>query len=800
MSIFARRRHPGRTTSGTLLLSGRMWRRCAIVLVCCFLGVAGAWRLASAQGVGAVDGVIVGPAGNPVAGAAVTLEGGGLRLATASGRDGRFAFPALPVGRYLLEARAGRLRAIEALEVTEGTVSVAVRLLPTVSQVRAQIVPVTAGSGTDVAFDRTTLERMPSQGSLQATLALLPAAAAGANGVVHINGDHGDIAYVIDGVSFPQALNREIGSEIDPADIAFMDVLEGAYPARYGGRFAAVVDISTLAEGGAPGFRGALARGSFDTTDTELGYHAPLGDGNLTVHLHANATVRALDPPDFVTVHDQGASASQYLGFEGGHGRNAVTVAFIHALQTFQVPNDVTNGEPATTDDTETQDDAFLAVQAHHALRGDGALSYGLGFKQSRVYDGGDPSNDFIYGEALNLAAGGAPQDCANGVVSACAFSLTADRRSRDLSFDVGARVASAAHIVRWGAVYDLTTVAKHYAVTLQPGNFLAPILTPSTPNAAVTVSDDAPNVAHVESAYLQDTWTLSRIWRLEYGVRADAFQIFSTQFDRGFSQVSPRLKLTRLYGPHADGYFYVGRFFTPFSFENVSPTAARLLNLPLQPTVAQFDLKPERDTDIEIGGHLPVGSGELGLRVMQKLATDLIDDTQVGVTALHQDINYARGDISVQSAVYQRMLPHDGRLFMTVSHVRAENKGCETQLLAPCFGSPTDWTPADHDQRWEGVIGGVIGDRRGDWTSATLSYGSGLSSAFCRPVTDDCKVPPHTVLDLERGIALGHDVALVVRMSNLLNDRYYITYENAQGNHVAPGRAIDVRLVFGRR
>jgi hypothetical protein len=42
-------------------------------------------------------------------------------------------------------------------------------------------------------------------------------------------------------------------------------------------------------------------------------------------------------------------------------------------------------------------------------------------------------------------------------------------------------------------------------------------------------------------------------------------------------------------------------------------------------------------------GGHPPLGTGNLGVRIMQKDATDLIDDTQVGVTALHQDVTYQR-------------------------------------------------------------------------------------------------------------------------------------------------------------
>jgi hypothetical protein len=66
----------------------------------------------------------------------------------------------------------------------------------------------------------------------------------------------------------------------------------------------------------------------------------------------------------------------------------------------------------------------------------------------------------------------------------------------------------------------------------------------------------------------------------------------------------------------------YIGRFFEPFSLENVSPQAAHLLNLPLEPTLAQFDLKPERDTQLELGGHLPLGLATWGFESGRKTRT----------------------------------------------------------------------------------------------------------------------------------------------------------------------------------
>jgi len=200
----------------------------------------------------------------------------------------------------------------------------------------------------------------------------------------------------------------------------------------------------------------------------------------------------------------------------------------------------------------------------------------------------------------------------------------------------------------------------------------------------------------------------------------------------------------------------------------------------------------------MEFGGHLPAGEGELGFRVWQKNANDLIDDTQVGVTALHQDINYAAGRLSAETLDYVLPVPRGGRIYANVNHTVSLNEGCETQLLAPCFGQSTGFTPADHEQHWSITDGFLFNDRHGGWFSGDMEYGSGLSSAFCSPATDDCKETPHITLAVEKGIEVGKNVALTARIRNLLNDRYYVTLLNAQGNHFALPRTFDLGLKFG--
>ncbi len=732
-----------------------------------------------------LSGTVTDDAGAPLASVSVALTGNNLALRTKSDARGHFAFAGLDPGVYVLQAHGPRGSGALRVDLSSEGSSVSLRLLKTIGSTRGITAPPVRGSGTDLTLNGGYLARMPAGGDLSGILLQLPGAARGANGVVHINGDHGDINYIVDGVPVPQELNREAGSEFDPTDISFVDVMQGAYPAQYGDRFASVVNITTRS-GSAAG-RGtdlSILGGSYGHADFSAGYHGAIGHGALDANFRAERGDRFLDPPNEDSPHNQASNVNEFLRYTIPAGNDFTTFTLSHAHRTYQIPVDVDGGAPPSTDDNETQDDLFMVLQRHHVTAGNSSVEYGVSYKRSQIRDFGDQANDFIYGEALNLANDGTPKDCAEGTVSACAFSLFADRTAQDVSANIDGDIVSPEHDVRYGASYDRTSVAKFYDITLQPNNFIA--------ETAAEVTDAAPNLGDTESAYIQDSWRIGRSWEFDGGVRADRFRIRSTQFDETFGMYSPRLKLTRRFSPRSNAYVYYGRFFTPFSFENVSPAAAQQLNAPLQPKVARFDLKPQRDSVYEIGGHLPMGSGLLGLRVMQKNAADLIDDTQVGVTALHQDINYAEGRISTQSAYYQQPLANGGRFYAALTHTRSVNKGCETQLLAPCFGAPTDWMPADHDQRWDATSGAVINDPHGrGWFTVDGEYGSGLSSSYCRPVSSECKVPPHLTFDAERGMAIG-DVIFTIRVINILNDRYRVTYLNAQGNHYAPPRRVE--------
>jgi hypothetical protein len=770
-----------------------------------------------------VDGVVVDQTGHPVPGATVRISGQNITLSSTTDATGHFGFTTLTVGTYRLTVSKGGMQTSESIDVSSAGVTLRISLtaLTTIGRVVTSN-RATQKSGTDVTIDATQLAHLPTGSSLPTILTQLPSAAQGSNGQVHVNGDHNGLNYYLDGVQVPADLNRVLGTEIDPSDIGYLDVLEGAYPAQYGDKFAAVLNIGTKAYAGPAGYVFSAAGGSYNTYESSLSVHTPVGagGGSLSIAAFGSRNSWGLDPPVGDPVHNGSSDANAFLRLSlPVAGGDTLNFDAVHSLQSFQIPPDTANRVPPETDDDEFQSDTFVALQYRHAIGENGSLQFGPSLKVSNILDANDRADD--------LAAGGAPPppggiNCVD--FTDCVFSVYANRTARDYRFNADYALKSAHHTIRAGALYDATSILKNYVITLQP-------FSAKNPTGAFTAIDTAPNTAHQQEAYLQDSWAIGNKYLLDYGLRMDAFQIFSTNFDQGFSQFSPRIKLTRFFGPRLSVYVYYGRLFVPFSFENVNPVTAAALYYAPPPDA--FDLRPQRDSLYEIGAHAPLGPADLGIRIMHNVSTNWLDDTQVGATNLHQDINFPIGRVDAQSLYVQENLRGGGRAYASVTHSIALNSVvCETNLLQNCTlggylsGTGNALIPyyvspggglvqADHDQHWDANAGWLVYDTHGGWFSINGEYGSGLSlgdagviSAGPPPyayaadpdcITNDavnCKVPPHIVINVEKGVSVGPHVNLALSVLNVFQDRYAITIDSSlQGTHFARPRTILLRF-----
>ncbi|HTA55398.1 MAG TPA: carboxypeptidase-like regulatory domain-containing protein, partial [Candidatus Acidoferrales bacterium] len=274
--------------------------------------------------------------GAPAANVAVTASGNNITATTTTDARGRFRFPPLAFGTYDVEARKGDLRALRRIDLGGDGAMLSLQLenLKQIGQVvTSRTLPI-RGSGSDVTLNTADLTRLPYNNSFPEMLIQLPGAVRGANGVVHINGDHGVINYQINGVALPQGLNRDIGSEVDLNDLAYVDVVEGAYPAQYGLKFGSVVNLTTKTGNGPAGLDDNSTVGSYTSLNSTLDYHAPFpGGGGYFFSLGGSQTTRGLDPPDFNSPHNDASNMNQYasVAIPAG-GNNFTNVTFVHSF------------------------------------------------------------------------------------------------------------------------------------------------------------------------------------------------------------------------------------------------------------------------------------------------------------------------------------------------------------------------------------------------------------------------------------------------------------------------------------
>jgi len=116
-------------------------------------------------------------------------------------------------------------------------------------------------------IDQKAIKQLPLGDSTPMNQVLLqaPGVVQDSYGGLHVRGDHANLQYRINGVIIPESISG-FGQSLDARSISNVKLLDGALPAQYGLRTAAVVDITTknghqLGNGGSVGITG----GSYGT-------------------------------------------------------------------------------------------------------------------------------------------------------------------------------------------------------------------------------------------------------------------------------------------------------------------------------------------------------------------------------------------------------------------------------------------------------------------------------------------------------------------------------------------------------
>jgi|SRR5579872_5676707 len=762
-----------------------------------FLGLVslcGLPQVARADVVGVVQGSFTTKEGAPIAGASVTLMGGGAVQSTSTDARGQFAFVRVSFGEYQIQAsKTGAGEAKANVSVNSGA-RVSVHLIAgsaTIIAVRAA----TSGTvtGTPVAVNTVgarEIATLPAGNSLNKVVETLPGVVSFSYNEPVAHGFHG-VTYEIDGLSLPQPTSSNFSEIVDPRDVDSVEVFTGAIPAEFGGqRMGAVVNIATkhandllFGNHGTLGFSGGTF-GSSGTTFTDS-----IHEGSTAAYLSfdTNRTDRGIDSPTVEAIHDNSSQSSQFLRVIHNVGsRDTLSFDALNSYSAFQVPiNTVATStdpivNPAGTDDVQQEYSRFFSLSWNHTSRdGLAYVQVSPWVRYGRVRYNPDPTND-LASYVVNPDGSRTPLQ-----------STYEDRVANYVGLSTSWFRQTPKHGIKAGV--DLSR--EDFRST-----FIVNQLDPNTGQLLPPFTDNPQRAGSNVGAYVEDRYNPSSTLAINAGLRYDA----STGFTSG-NQISPRVEINVKAGPKDTLHAYYGRFYAAPALEDTRREAVIAFTGTLPASEPVYDLQPERDSYWEFGIAHTFNPGFTGyINFFDRRAVNVLDTTQLNNTPIFALFNSSLG---VAHGV-------EGRLRGTLANgdfwnvAATWSQSLVEGLSGGIFNFPpgtvagaTSFQPEDHDQTVAANADytHLFGRAKGSYVSLAADYGTGFPVQF---ENGTGRLPSHLTFGLAVGRRAGEGSPRApgwkLSLLNLFNDPYIIKQNNGfNTTQYAAGRSIELSVTM---
>jgi hypothetical protein len=274
---------------------------------------------------GTITGKVIGPGGQAIARADVTLvDQLGNTVTTVTAVDGEFRITNIAIGSYSLRADAPPFQAFVKTLTVPDALPIAIELK--LSAALAEQVNVTAETSQPVTTaTRTTLAgdavrrapiRISSRG-LQDAIATTPGWATEDNGLLHARGVDDGFLYVVDGVPMYERMDSLHGVAPDPEMVDSVNVIVGHVPPEFGFKSGGVIEVRTSSQkssswlGNVQGLFGSDA-----TRQASSVFGGPLSPSTaLTIGASAQGSERFLDPVHPDNLHNTGNATNATAEF-----------------------------------------------------------------------------------------------------------------------------------------------------------------------------------------------------------------------------------------------------------------------------------------------------------------------------------------------------------------------------------------------------------------------------------------------------------------------------------------------------
>jgi outer membrane receptor for ferrienterochelin and colicins len=604
-------------------------------------------------------------------------------------------------------------------------------------------------------------------------------------GQLHVRGDHNDLQYRLNGIILPEGISV-FSQTLDPRLISSLSLITGALPAEYGLRTAGIIDLQTnsglLQPGGYVSFYG----GSHGETQPAAELGGSIGSFSYFVYGDMLKNDLGIESPDGSPnpLHDHTDQLHGFAYLEDILGENdRVSLVMGSSDESFQVPN--VHGEqpalgliidsvpPQDVDGTfqspylsnnlnETQHELTqYAIATWQHSQGAFNLESSVSARYTSLHFAPDWTGDLLY----------------NGIAQNAFKDDTATAWQTDSSYQI-----NDAHTVRAGFYLQNDSSSSETDSWVLPID-AAGVQTSTLPLAII---DNGTQAQEIESAYLQDEWKALASLTINYGLRFDHYNAYSSG-----SQLSPRLNV--VWQPLEGTTLHAGysRYYTPPPFELIaSETFARFSGTTaLPPGSVTKDTPPVAERadyyDAGIQQKLLDKTLTLGVDAYAETSQHLIDEGQFGAPIILTPFNYRWGRIGGIEFTENYAISNFS-LYSNLAFQSAKGKGVESSQFnftaAQLAYIESNYIHLDHEERVSASAGASY-MWRGTQFSLDSIFGTGLREDWVLPSGFDVPNGQHTGSYTVFNFGLTHDFKLAgsnhltlrFDIVNLLNKEYFI-------------------------
>jgi hypothetical protein len=560
--------------------------------------------------------------------------------------------------------------------------------------------------------------------------------------MLHMRGGH-QVSWLIDGVQIPNTnIASNLGPQIDPNDIDYLEMQRGSYAADNGDRTYGVFNVAPRT-----GFERdrqgefLLSGGNFYTGNSELS----LGDHTQRfawyTSLNGNRSNYGLAPPVGKVLHD---AANGYGGFGSLIYNRTPQDQFRLVAQVrrdyFQIPYDP---DPNSAENSQYQS-AFLR-DGQHETDAFAAFTWTHTFNASTLLE----VSPFYHYNSANYRP--SPADLP--------VATTSDRASNY----AGAQASIG------------TTIARN---TLQAGVYswgqhdsykFGAIFNDQSSNDFNLA--DATAGGLVEE-YVSDSFKATRWLTIIGGLRQSHFQAQITE-NVTVPRIGAAVEVPRLHWVFRGFY---GRFYQPPPLVTASGPVVQFAS---DNNTAIVPLRGERDEEHQFGVQIPFHGWMLDADTFKNRVNNFLDHSNIGESSIYFPVTVDGAlvrawEITLRSPRVWRI----GQAHLAYSNQIAEQRGNITGgLVCTPIGDPScdhgfDYSPVDHDQRNTLNFGFNAALPWRTTASTNVSYGSGFHNGSPNDQYPGDYLPGHTTFDLSLGKNFGENTTVTVSALNVANRR----------------------------